>query len=776
MKCKLIVLILVITGLLQFVYAQEKNSWVILSENQSGNRRAPGLIYASSTNEIILFCGARRRVSNELYPYNILSYQIDNKKWMNDIPDGFKKISVKEGTIENIKFNTPYFTMKDVEGNNQLNPEQLPIYNQYAYAPWNHKIYFIATNHFISYDLKTKKFEQILTGNDPLEPQQGFRSSYAWGSMCADQLNEEVVLFCGKYDTQRGDLGTWVYSTKNNKWTNLNLAVQPPVRAMSPMTFLDSANKIYLFGGSRLDLTYNDTWVYDCTTRTWSEKTAEKSPKPRFAHGFHALPGTKDLILIGGSTVRSSTSYCATMTEVLPFEMWVYHTDKNTWEMLETQNEPVQSPLDTMVSTLIGQNRLMVVSRVLANGKIPDKTFLCEVDTNKIDKKGTVEKSVKGGIFDIREKTFDPNYYKVEDINAQIQKQSEFYDKLSYNIFVNVEPPVWPERMGGGWSTTNIDMDNDQLLVHCGGHSSYYGNDVAHFDLNSGTWSISYMPQFALDYDYDTTGPTNLGFNGAPWGAHNYKGILYEPSIKRLVMMKSINYFYDPVTKTWPKNEWLQVNEFDTSKYTTLLTSTDLGMYAWSKKNGQHQSAIVKFIDKPERKWKVIEFQGESPQTPAVDGAGICYDPIGRRIILLNTTPIKGKEEKEKGIIYTFNIETNAMEKIEPIGHEKLRTKGNLGREAIVYPDLNLMVTGNLIENNGLTGVLVWDIKNNEWKLAEIGNIDVINRDSKQGKSVDLGLVYDKKRKIIWAIQCRLTKGCVRALKLNDQLKMHTLK
>jgi len=123
----------------------------------------------------------------------------------------------------------------------------------------------------------------------------GIRMSHA---MAYDPHNEVAVMF-GGMTTEGGfrSLGdTWTYSYELNTWTELTLTTRPPARCMHNMVYCNGTNEIILFGGSG----YSDTWSFDCTTQTWSQVSTSENPGEHYNLGLAYDSHENVVVLFGG--------------------------------------------------------------------------------------------------------------------------------------------------------------------------------------------------------------------------------------------------------------------------------------------------------------------------------------------------------------------------------------------------------------------------------------------------------------------------------------------
>lgn len=758
-------------------FAGQANTWMPISENAVGPRFSPGLIWSTELDRFVLLGGAVSHHFQGQRPYDVQTFDVERRQWFNHLPEQARSRGDESGNVEDPGYKSPYFDMVDNEGLVAPNRRHTVMWYKYAYAPWDGKIYSLVCGRTLCYDPKLRQWTDLQPGTSPAPPARHYKRSLAWAAMCADGVNKEIVLFggCG-LNTQRAGPGTWVYSTEKNEWRQLELDTQPPVRALAPMVYDPETQKIVLFGGDRLDQLYADTWVYDCRTRTWEERRPPISPSPRFGHALLYLPKSKTVALLGGKGYTSSCSYCARLYRPLPFEMWTYDVSANTWSMFEGIEEggPPQIATAAACATAGDDDTVLWVGlgtkRSRPGGPMnPHSSWLARIDPSDPDPEATAEFGVPPRTLEFRTGPYDPAYYEQNVPEPDPHTQSKQLAELPANQWVALDAPRWPHnRMGGGWSTVALDTDRDQILHLGGGHSSYFGNDVAIYDIRTGRWSISYRPQFALEFNYDLSGPGPFAFNLAPWGNHNYHAYGYDPAIKRLVYMKHSAQLYDPATKSWAFDEKIP-SPFEISKYTTYLVPTPAGTVAWT--HIAHQKCGLFRFDGG-KQWVPLPVEGELPVT-VCDGSAAAYD--SRRDQLVMVTTNDRRNVTVEGQVWTYDFPTGKVTRKDPTNMDALRT-GRFAREAVYLPAADLVMLGDILEVDGRKVIPFYGCEENEWLVAELPGSEFIG--GERGASVDLGLVYDAKRDLVWGVMCKLRgQGALNVLRWDrDRARLSKLR
>lgn len=764
-------LLLLLAGLAMPLMGGEPaaNEWTKVTENGLGPGFSPGLVWSPELKRFVYFCGAISHHFTGERPYDVMSFDPADRQWRNELPKGAEGRGGETGNVKDVGFKSPFFGLGDDEGLQRPNRRHMCLWYHYTRAPWDGKVYALICGRVLRYDPQARTWEDLKAPVGPMPAVNSYRESLSWSALCADEANKEILLFggCG-VATENGAPGTWVYGTEKNDWRKLELAVEPPPRALAPMVFDPATKKIVLFGGDRLDQLYADTWVYDCATRTWEERKPPINPAPRFGHALLRLPKSGKIVLLGGKGYTSSTAYCATLSKPLPFEVWNYDVVANDWKLIRRfeQNGPADytgrgGADSAAVAAVSDDDTVLWIGPGTQKGSA-HSAWLCRLDASAHDSEGTSKFGVPPGTLEFRSGSFDPEWYTKDVPEPDVSATAAVLKNLTPNTWTALECPRWPEnRQGGGWSTVALDTDRDQILHMGGGHSSYFGNDMAHYDIATGRWSIACRPQFALEFNYDLNGPGMWGFNGAPWGNHNYQAYEYDPTTKRVVYIKTrMTLFYDPIARTWPHAEKFEDLPFAVSKYINYLVSTPSGMICWTQtKQNQSKHGLWKL--ESGKVWKEIPTTGEPLPHTVCDASTVTYDSKRDRLLFTTST---GKEGPH-GQVWSADLKSGEVKKLNPEGMDLIKGS-RFARESVYLPKSDLVMLGFLLQGEGGLVVPFYDCEKNRWVAAKMPGAEFMNR-GKAGSSVDLGLVYDAKRDLVWGTLCALKKGCLQVLKVD---------
>ncbi len=134
---------------------------------------------------------------------------------------------------------------------------------------------------------------------------------------------DQVLLFGGNDGS--ADDETWVYDLSGNTCTQKSPAANPSARYYHAMAHI-GGDQVLLFGGGD-GSGDNQTWVYDLSDNTWTQKSPATSPTGRYSHAMASIGGDQ-VLLFGG--------WAGTLSN----QTWVYDLSDNNW----TQKSPAASP------------------------------------------------------------------------------------------------------------------------------------------------------------------------------------------------------------------------------------------------------------------------------------------------------------------------------------------------------------------------------------------------------------------------------------------------
>jgi N-acetylneuraminic acid mutarotase len=197
------------------------------------------------------------------------------------------------------------------------------------------------------FDLNTKEWTDVTpTGTNP-PPRHSHELAYIG--------NDKVILFGGT-DASNYFNDVWEFDTSTNEWTELmandpSPTGQPDVRSSHTMSYIGD-NKLLVFGGSQWvsDLIYfDDTWIYDVSSNTWTEITGATPPLDRQGHGMAYDDVNDKVVVFGGFSDTASDEMDDT---------WEFDVATETWTETDTSTSPQKRSSLRMVYT--GNSRIIM--------------------------------------------------------------------------------------------------------------------------------------------------------------------------------------------------------------------------------------------------------------------------------------------------------------------------------------------------------------------------------------------------------------------------------
>jgi hypothetical protein len=201
------------------------------------------------------------------------------------------------------------------------------------------------------------------------------------------------------------------------------------------------------------------------------------------------------------------------------------------------------------------------------------------------------------------------------------------------------------------------------------------------------------------------------------------------------------SYFYDPDRADWtgraPKPPGMVYND---CFYTLTLTSTPSALYCWTQ-NG-------KLFRHEKDGWTELALAGAKLPGAVVDNSTVVQDAKRDRLLFWR----KGYGDKNvyDGEIHAVDLKSLQVSALGPAGSGGAAEVPYLCQ--IRYDAANdlLLVGGTLPPgDDGFRRTPAYDPEKNRWVSLRIGGQDP---SGKKGRNVSLGMMYDAKRKLFWAV------------------------
>jgi hypothetical protein len=472
-----------------------------------------------------------------------------------------------------------------------------------------------------------------------------------------------------------GHCGTWLFSEQTLAWKPIDqpLGRQPCGRILPAATYDASLKKIVLFGGDDYTRCLDDTWVYDCATRTWTEVPPPVSPPARACAGMASVAG-EEVVLLTGGYAAGWKGLCDT---------WVYDIAANTWTRLAAEL-PVPAPYcsadaDPATGALIvyGANADMVISGFSHGYSTHAVVSAMRLDVGSAPK-ATVPPPVRAPTYHCSAGILFSQPLPEDLLGA---KNPGLDPKAGRKAVADLPANTWVLRTtplairGRQWGSYAYDVLSHRLLAWGGGHFGYIGNDIDEYDVVANRWRSQTDPRaLAPRWDHGLGTYHTMSFQG--WklmGLHASRaygvdavsdslltlhGDVY--SLKHHMVVGNIGLC--PGGSILPS----QLREF--------YVSTPHGLYAYgaSKELGPalHRANVAK------GRWDLVA-QGGPPRYNEHNHA--CYDSMRDRIVYFHA--VRGKwsgalAPDDPAVVWTFDFKTRTWAEEKPVGPEPVRPLG----------------------------------------------------------------------------------------------------
>ncbi|MBY0523515.1 MAG: hypothetical protein K2R98_08945 [Gemmataceae bacterium] len=340
---------------------------------------------------------------------------------------------------------------------------------------------------------------------------------------------------------------------------------------------------------------------------------------------------------------------------------------------------------------------------------------------------------------------FHPDFYRQAPRPDAAAFQKQLQD-LPANTWVSTKPPHLPQ-LNRDWGTAVIDPDRDLILRFSGGHSAHGGSDVLHYHMASNRWELPFPVEFPLGQLYTNTEyPDGFNFNLRPWvTGHTYQSYGYDPFLKKMLFNghPGHSYVYDPQVADWTgRFAKPQGMVYGDCFYTLTHTPTPLGLVCWQK------DGRVFLFDAKKNEWIEQKLNGAKLPGAVVDNSTLAYD--AKRDRLLFVSKPYGDKTKFSGEVHALDLKTWTVSALSPKNMEAAAGMPYLCQLRYDIENDLLLVGGTMPPGDDkLRRTPAYDCAGNRWVSLKLVGDDP---NGKSGRNVSLGLMYDARRKLFWAV------------------------
>ncbi|HLF06205.1 MAG TPA: kelch repeat-containing protein, partial [Thermoplasmata archaeon] len=172
------------------------------------------------------------------------------------------------------------------------------------------------TNRTWTFDEASNTWTNVSTKNGP--------PALVYHTLVYDSRAKASVIFTGAIFPPGAFFNyTYLYNSSSRSFINASGPGAPPTRYVPTMAFDEGAGVSVLYGGVGLatGAPMADTWLFDGVSKTWSNVTKPTNPGLRYAHHMAYHPGIKKVVLYGG--YYNNSYYFA--------DTWLFDTSTRNW-------------------------------------------------------------------------------------------------------------------------------------------------------------------------------------------------------------------------------------------------------------------------------------------------------------------------------------------------------------------------------------------------------------------------------------------------------------
>lgn len=695
-------------------------------------------------------------------PFDVLRWNSTMAVWENEFPVG-SDWGPRVGDCSAPAWKDEYFRFEDVAGNPRPNWTVYGTFSlgrKFDYDPDTKRFYFYAGGKTFSYDPQRRVWEDLKPVSDP-ESQLG--GILLWSSLCYDPGQRVFVLFGGgNLQTDRADPGTWTYSPRDNRWEQLPVEIQPPPRANSRLAYDPVSRKIMLFGGDQLNRLLADTWTLDVAARRWQQHSPKVSPAPRAGHALVWLPHMKRVALLGGYGYSSTTGYCESLYEPLPFEAWLWSESQGEWEFVERWRKDLapRSPANGCLNLTVQQ----VDSGDRVSALDGEGLWQYNFDAERtVDGRWAKLAGVPVGTTATRTGSYDPQWYSADVPPADAAQVARELSQLTPNRWTVRSTPKRP-GMNMDWGSVVFAPELNRLIRFSGGHSAYSGTAPQVYDVTTDRYSLPFAPELPIEYVYSNDQVQGeWSFSGNPWmTGHTYKSTGYDFKLQSLVFAPhDYTYFFDPLQGRWSRSP--DKNPYRADFYNVTLCATPHGCVAWGDRRSGGGAGLW-LLDAATRTWKPLPLKGELP-AKSPDQHGLAFDEKRQRLLFFSNA------DKRRGDVVEYSWAQGEARWLSPPNRELGAVPS---REAVYVAHIDSVLLGarridsmptNPSDSDSLETTATWilfDCNANTWKTVTLSGDDPIDlanwnevrrpRATRLPFHNSVGFAYDAQRKLVWAV------------------------
>jgi hypothetical protein len=350
-------------------------------------------------------------------------------------------------------------------------------------------------------------------------------------AMTYDSESDLIILFGGGVTADySATYDTWTYDVDSNTWTEKSPTVHP--NTMGSLAYDSENDRAVYFGGSTdivEDDVLSETWIYNCNSDTWTEKSPKTQPEAR-ARGMLAYDNESDRTILLGGVLNGGSA-----DEELLYGCWAYNLNANLWNNVGwdwQEVTPANSPGTRTGSPLtydIKADRMVIFSGwadLHSGGSRYNDTWTYDYDTDSWTNMSPAVMPEGRGAHSMAYSESDDLLVMFGGVTGYQQSHDDFRaDTWTYNLNTNTWTNMSPSTNPSPRMYACMTYDNaSDVFVLFGGYLQDYStsHETWLYNLTANTWTnvttTGHPPaRFHTGFTYDYKNHLSFLVGGASW-------------------------------------------------------------------------------------------------------------------------------------------------------------------------------------------------------------------------------------------------------------------
>ncbi len=361
-----------------YKYSITQNKWSNVNSTVSPSARFnQTLVFSPSTNYFYIFGGhtENNNLSNELWKFNLTTFEWSLESSNSSIPEvsessafagnnklyffGGKQTGSVDLTLYIYNLSEQTWQTVDSQEDNIISSVVLNTSNNTLTLWGGNNNSDSVVNKDLIYNTETEEYSA----------KRNISSIYK-AALTYDYVHNKNYLF-GGFNEMGFSNDLWEYSPSDNSWKKTDLGIKPEPREAASLTYSESDNSLYLYGGRDDVSNYGDLWKLDLNSKdNWEHLTITNGPSYRTdAYLFYK---NGEIYLFGG---RESEFFT---------DLYKLNLQENKWEKViyDTSDSLPESRENYSVIYSPGNDYLFLFGGQKNNNKLND-LWVLDLSTKK---------------------------------------------------------------------------------------------------------------------------------------------------------------------------------------------------------------------------------------------------------------------------------------------------------------------------------------------------------------------------------------------------------